>query len=94
MSILKTFPKHIRESIISKDKKLREDLLVIPELESKGWEVSFPDDELYWRNCATFSLDDYTIYYHKFNWILSKVSNNGVDKKYFDELKDAICAAC
>lgn len=94
MSILNRLPNHIRNKILSKNSNLREDLLIIPELESKGWEVSFPDDELYWRNCATFSLGDYTIYYHKFHWILSKVSDDGVNKKYFEELRDAILAAC
>ena len=90
MSILTKLPKHIQDRILSKDTKLRLDLLMIPSLELKGWEVSFPDDDIGYRHSATFSKDPYTVYRCKGDWICSEMTDNGIQKKTFDFLEDAV----
>jgi hypothetical protein len=90
MSILTKLPKHIQDSILSKDPKLRLDLLMISSLERKGWEVSFPDDIIDWRHSATFSKDPYTVYRYKGNWVCSEMTDKGIQKKTFDFLEDAV----
>ena len=90
MSILTSLPEHIQDRILSKDPKLRLDLLIIPSLESRGWEVSFPEDIIGFRHSTTFSKDPYTIYKHKGDWICSKMTDDGISKKTFDFLEDAV----
>jgi hypothetical protein len=89
MSALNLLPGYVVDEIKEK-KKIRDDLLAIPDAEAAGWEVSFRND--HWHNPATFTKGGITVWSTGRDWRASTFADGrfGVPRIYYSSLVDVL----
>jgi hypothetical protein len=82
MSALDLLPEYVVKDIRAKSRRIRDDLLAIPDAEEAGWKVTFRND--HWHNAATFQKGVKTIWSTGRDWRASTFADGryGVPRPY------------